>query len=255
VHPIDFPKAYAVLEDAGYSPAFKIDKKQTKYLVRTDNHFSFKRQGDIIELHWGAAPQENIYPIAEELLWQDLNAVQVLDKELYTLSFENTVIFICLHGAKHGWKQIKWIVDLAYLTQSIPESHWFNVLEYARRLGFFRQVCLGLLLSKDIVGAVLPSKVEDLIKIDKHAQQITYDVRASLFKSPRKPNLLGEYLFYLDTRERWKDRLHFLIDVILKPKTPDWRLILLPENLFYFYYIIRPIRLLVNQRKDHVSDI
>ncbi len=255
IHPMDFPKAYDVLEQAGYSPSFKLDEKQRKYLVRTDNHFSFNRLGDIIEVHWGVAPRENIYPISEQQMWLDVNSIQVFDKKLYTLSLENMVIFICLHGAKHGWRQLKWIVDLAYLSRYLPETSWLTLIEHAKRMGFFRQVCLGLLLSIDLVDALLPSKVVELIKTDQHAQLIASKVRASLFEAPTKPSRFGDYLFYLNTRERWQDRFHYVFDLIIKPKTPDWRMISLPENMYLLYYIIRPIRLLFGKGKAPVSDM
>jgi hypothetical protein len=147
IHPQDFSEVYELLCRNGYTPIFGLGSTQKKYQVQSDNHFSFKRQGDIIEVHWKIAPQENIYPIKPEQMWQELDSISLLEREIPCPSPENTILFACLHGAKHGWRQLKWTVDLAYLSQTFNNINWQRLLEHAKETGFYRQVCLGLSLA------------------------------------------------------------------------------------------------------------
>ena len=124
IHPEDFSEVYELLCQGGYTPIFELGSTQKRFQVQSDNHFSFKRQGDVIEVHWKIAPQENIYPIKPEQIWQELNSVSLLEREIPSPSPENTILFACLHGAKHGWRQLKWIVDLAYLSQTFNNIDW-----------------------------------------------------------------------------------------------------------------------------------
>jgi hypothetical protein len=255
IHENDFPRVYDLLLQFGYIPISKLGSKQQKFHVRTDNHFSFNRQGDEFEVHWKIAPQENIHPLTQEKMWQELDSVMVYDKEIHSLSSANTILYACLHGAKHSWKQLKWIVDLAYLGQPLSEQSWLALLGQAKQKGFFRQVCLGLLLAEDLVDVVLPAGVRDLVNTDHEALFMASQVKADMFTEPEKPSQFAGYKFYFKTRERWQDRLRYLIDMIFIPKNPDWLTISLPEDLFFLYYVFRPLRLLYIIGKVALPDL
>ena len=254
IHPKDFSKVYDLLEASGYEPKQKLGRKQIKFQVWSDNQYSFYRQGDTFEIHWDVAPRENIDPWLSEQMWKEKCTVQVLDKRIETLSLENTILFICLHGAKHGWKQLKWIVDLAYYYPLIPENAWTALLDYAKRNGLSRQLSLGLLLASDLVGLTIPGNIHDLISSDPHAQELASKVAASLFRGTLQISLMNDYLFYGSTRERWKDRFCYFIELIFVPKNPDWNTLLLPEWLYFMYYLTRPIRLLYLASKSLLTN-
>lgn len=243
IHPADFSEVYELLCQDGYTPLFELGSTQIRFQVQSDNHFSFKRQGDVIEVHWKIAPQENIYPIKPEQIWQELNSVSLLEREIPAPSPENTILFACLHGAKHGWRQMKWIVDLAYLNQTFNNIDWHILLEQSKKLGLYRQVCLGLLLAEELVGAKMPIKVEGLIHAERSAQRLAARVRGRLFDKANVPSQFEDYGFYLQTRERWRDRLYYLFNMTFVPRRDDWLNLTLPEALYPVYYLFRPLRL------------
>jgi len=252
IHQEDFPKAYDLLVDLGYVPLINLDNRQKKYILRSDNHLSFKRQGDVIEIHWGVVAQENIPPLAVDKLWRDTRLVQLGDQEFHSLSLESAILYMCFHGAKHGWKQLKWIVDLAYLCRSCSENFWLSLLKIARQYGLFRQLSLGLLLAEDLVGIVLPAGVQDQINQDPLAKQLASQIIEGLFTNTGSSTLVGNYRLYMMTRERWHDRLRYILGLIFLPEAPDWRLISLPENLYFLYSLIRPCRLTIRGLKTAV---
>jgi hypothetical protein len=245
IHAEDFSTVYELLCQSGYSPIFELGSKQKKFKVLSDNHFSFSLQGDVFEVHWKIAPQENVYPTTPEQMWQGLHPILVLDREISALSPETTILFACLHGAKHGWRQLKWIVDLAYLGQSMQNINWHILLEYAKNRGFYRQVCLGLLLTKNLVGASFPPKINELIHAEQSAQRLAAQVKGRLFDTANASSHFEDYRFYLQTRERWRDRMYYLLNMTFFPKQDDWLHFTLPEPFYPLYYLFRPLRLLV----------
>ena len=198
----------------------------------------------MIEVHWGIAPRENIHPLTSDQIWQDLQTTTVFEKQIQVPSLENTILYICMHGAKHTWKQLKWIVDLAYFCQSFSEDSLIQLLELAKRNGLYRQVGLGLQLASDLVNLRLPSRVRDLLDTDLHIQALAAQIKTSIFKDHQMLNVLEDYRFYFKTRERWHERLIYLLDIFFLPKTPDWRSISLPEDMYFLYYLIRQVRML-----------
>jgi hypothetical protein len=243
IHPEDFSEVYELLCQYGYTPIFELGSTQKSLQVQTDNHFTFKRQGDVIEVHWKIAPQENIYPIKPEQIWQELNSVSLLEREIPTPSPENTILFACLHGAKHGWRQLKWIVDLAYLSQTFNNIDWQALFELSKKLGLYRQVCLGLLLAEELVDANLPVKVWDSIHTEQSAQRLAAKVQGRLFDKANVPSQFEDYSFYLQTRERWRDRFYYLFNMTFVPRRDDLLNLTLPEALYPVYYVYRPLRL------------
>ena len=255
IHPANYSKANEILENSGYTPTLKLDTRQKKYYIRSNNHYSYSLQGDIFEVHWDIAPPGSILLFTPEKLWPNLISIKILDQEIYALSPEDTILYICLHGAKHGWNQLKWIVDLAYLSRSLSEDGWHTLLEHAKQKGLFRQVCLGLSLAIDLVDAELPAQIRDQLRVNRVAQALVAKVKRSLFKLSSTPSPVDDYKFYLRSLERLPDRLHYLFSLIFIPEEADWLMVSLPETIYFMYYIIRPTRLLYKYGKAAFSRI
>jgi hypothetical protein len=255
IHPIDFSNANDILEKSGYVPTIELDPRQKKYLFRTNNNCSYTLQGDIVELHWDIAPPGSILLFTPDQLWTNIISINILDQDINTLSLEDTILYICLHGAKHGWNQLKWIVDLANVSRSISEDAWYPLLDHAKQKGLFRQVCLGLLLAIDLVNADVPSEIRDQLNSNLVAQALVAQVKENLFKLSNARSPVDNYNFYMRSLERLQDRLYYLLGLIFKPEEADWLIISLPEKMYFGYYFFRPLRLLYKYGKAAFSTI
>jgi len=56
---------------------------------------------------------------------------------------------LCVHGAKHFWERIAWIVDIAQLAGNC-EVDWALLSETAAKKGSTRVLLLGLFLAHDV---------------------------------------------------------------------------------------------------------
>lgn len=156
------------------------------------------------------------------------------------------LLTLCVHGGKHGWEMLKWIVDIAELIRAYPGMDWHGGMELARVLGSERLLHLGLFLAHDLLEAALPEEVSCEIRANPVIQMLAAQVCRGLFHETYDyPGIFARNLFVLQARERWQDRVRYCFRFAMTPTPSDWKLLSLPATLFFLYYPIRLIRLFV----------
>jgi hypothetical protein len=70
---------------------------------------------------------------------------------LPTLSPVDHMVFILIHGWKHQWCRLSWLVDSALIAQRLSAHEWSGVLDQARKQQMLRVVQLGLALCKHVL--------------------------------------------------------------------------------------------------------
>jgi len=65
---------------------------------------------------------------------------------------------LCVHGTKHFWDRLAWIVDVAELITAQPVD-WEESLQIAAGMKSTRVLLLGLYLAHEWLGAALPQPV------------------------------------------------------------------------------------------------
>ena len=64
-----------------------------------------------------------------------------------------------------------------------------------------------------------------------------------MFLKEEDLGLIAVTAFYLQTRDRFKDKLTHVLVRLTIPTVEDWRRVPLPDSLYWMYYLIRPLRL------------
>jgi hypothetical protein len=243
VHKADIPQLYDLLTRSGYNPMLPLDSIEQKWWVRTTSHFGFSHAGDLLEFHWTPIENGFLHPLQIEHFWQEFHPLLIDGQEVRTLSAEDNLLLLCLHGTKHEWYQLKWIADLAYLIQSTPDMDWQALLEQARKSGFLRIIGLSLVLAERTGGATIPSQISSQFQDDQEIQKLARQIEPQIVRggNPEKPDRFP--IFFMRGREQWEHRLYYIVDQLFLPKWVDRRLLTLPEALFPLYFVIRPIRL------------
>src|SRR2546426_126910 len=161
VRPQDLVPARQVLAADGYTPSPPRTPRQEAAIRTTCREDAFRRDADVVELHWAFAPREFPLPL-------------------------------------------------------------------------------------DLDDVPLPEEVACRARDDRAVGALAAQVRATLFR--RMPtgssHSWESRLFHLRTRERWRDRLRYCARVALTPTAGDWAWLRLPDALYPFYYVARPIRLI-----------
>jgi hypothetical protein len=245
VHKRDVPRVRELLVSCGFKPIPTLNRAQQAALLRFDCACNFDNgRGLVLDVHWGFVESYSAYVIDPNPLWKRLEAVAIGGNELLTLSTEDLLLVLCLHGFTHVWERLGWICDIAGLIDVRKGLDWQAVLQNADNLGLRRILLLGLLLAHDLLDAQIPAEIRQAAGTDTVVRDVADQVQAQLFRERgAPPGLFRGALLDLKMRERQRDRIRSCLRLILTPRSYDWMSLSLPESLFFFYYLLRPVRL------------
>ena len=141
--------------DAGKIPGqYLFCKTDTKLIVELHNDFT---------LRYFPRP----LPI-EEFFGRQIR-VCLDGREAPTLSVEDQLVLICIHGAKHLWERLIWIADVAALVSRQTGMDWARARASAKAVRAEHLLHTGLRLAADVLHAHLPEDVYALVRQDADA--------------------------------------------------------------------------------------
>ncbi|HEX5734968.1 MAG TPA: nucleotidyltransferase family protein [Blastocatellia bacterium] len=242
----DVFKARDILISAQYLPRYRLGATQRAAMVEQKCEEPFDRDDNAatVDLHWAVIPTRFSFAPDIASIWQGLERVSLSGCEFLTVAPEDLIMLICIHGAKHAWERLGWICDLAELIRARRSLDWNSVIETGRRSGGQRILSLGLFLASDLLDAPLPPGVFESVQSDRQVRSLAAKVYSNLSRRiDRQISVFERDLFYLQSMNRVKDRAHLLSDHI-KPTPLEWQMVPLPPYLSFFYYPLRPIRII-----------
>ena len=247
----DVLKAREVLASAGYLPRYHLGATQTVAMVEQKCEESFDRDdAAIVDLHWSIIPARFSFAPDTDAIWRRLVRVPLLGCEFLTVAPEDLMMLLSVHGAKHAWERLSWICDLAELIRAPGSMDWDSVIEAASRNGGQRILFLGLFLASDLLSAPLPADVFERVRADRRVKLLAAKVYASLFRGiDRQSRFFETDMLYLQSMTRVKDRVHLCLDH-LRPTSLEWQMVSLPHYLSFFYYPLRPARIIEKHWKS-----
>ncbi len=243
----DALRAKRLLESIGYCletvPHWRSDRA---YLRNINNELSFRDPGCWLklDLHWTLLPGYFPPLIDEAGLWAKVRSVPWGGTQVQTLSPEQQVMFLCAHGAKHLWVRLGWLCDLARLIQVEQGIDWTEVFDETRRRHTTRMVLLGLLLAANLMGVELPPAADALADADPRARVLAATVLERL-RNDRPATLVATAAFCVQALERNSQRARLLFGMFLQPTEAEYRVLQIPPELYWAYYLFRPARLAV----------
>lgn len=246
VHRGDLARARDVLIARGYVPEHQLTPLHERAWLRARNDINLRRPDldIVVELHWEVVPRRLGVRFDDDRLWAQPQTVRIGGRDVQTLSAENLLLVLCVHGSKHRWTRLVWIRDLAAIVSNHPHMNWPDLFREARRMGVERMLAVGLHLASDVTGCDLPDDVRELIEAPATAT-LARGVRERLFQSAdRDHSALQRSVFHLKIRERLRDKVRFGLYTAIVPSAADRLLVGLPPALSILYYVLRPFRLL-----------
>lgn len=250
----DFKKADALLIERGY------ERDEYKRSVLGDwkwknHHVEYMHPDTLqkIELHWKLHPGGAKEPSFDQL-WNRKQASTLTKKTTYLLGTEDLYVFLMIHGARHGWFRLRWLVDLADLSKQITDwrlikkmKHSYQVSHIAGQVGLLAEELLDTKLP--LYGHVTERSyrlAEDALFLIINEIDI-HDDRLSRRFLKRADN----YYQSIMTRRQKVFRFYGA----LYPCIDDAKTLPLPKSLHFLYFPLRPFlwmwRQLVIVRGDH----
>jgi hypothetical protein len=217
--------------------------------------YTFDSEGGraIAELHWRLTPLHLRNSLDLEHL-DEPRHVAVDGYRVTTLSAEDTLLVLCIHGDKHHWALLKWILDVAQFLARASDLDWKRLEWKAHRLGCWRLAGLGLRLAAEMLDAPLPGHLLERLRADAGLSRLMSRVQRALVRAEdpstgAPPDMARPYHPY-ELIEHWGDRsrlaARFIGETIRRAVTiteRDTSLVRLPRRLFFAYYPVRAARL------------
>jgi hypothetical protein len=196
-------------------------------------------------------------PLENHRLWNNSETTNFGGMKVNNLSFDDLLIYLCLHGARHCWERLSWICDINEIISAKEDIKWEQINKEAKRLGCEKALGLGLYLINEFFGRRTPVLEWQKNKNLALFAELTQQIRDHLFND--EPNMveinnrawfLQEQLFQLKLKEGAWDKLKLHIHhnndylkQIFSLNKVDKELLQLPPWLSPIYYIVRPARL------------
>ncbi len=147
----NIPETVAVLESAGYCPQFDPREAHAGQNGFAPGQYSFLSHPHKIlaEFHTERTLRYFPIPIDFQDLTGRLMTVEIGGQRLRTFSIEDTLVMLCVHGAKHFWERLGWVLDIATLVAAQPVD-WTLLNRIAAKMESTRVLHLGLYLAHDL---------------------------------------------------------------------------------------------------------
>lgn len=259
VSPEDLTRAGEVLKGLGYElepHPYAATPLQHKYynLIENEKHEVYLRKEICLELHW-----QHDYQTEQSFddLWASREERPFMGGKTAVMGADDRYPALFIHAAEHGFMRLRWLLDL-YELQKKPGYSW------ERLLGLMEQQGVGeiLLAAMLVMYRLRLPGLKDLdvgrFSLTGGEDGVLLRVDAALEKTAQRAVDLCDRVWPLLLQERsptdpeWKayDRLlpravygktpiQWILTV-MGPTVYEFRLIALPDWLFWLYFIIRP---------------
>jgi hypothetical protein len=252
-------RAVEILRNEGYAPrggygvadlgrpgAYEIAMAQTGRLIE-------------IDLHWRLIPPYFPLTLDGEDLWRRAVRVEIEGGAVRTLAPADHLLYLCAHGAKHGWQALGGICDLAEQTRAsshtspqtssqTPSIDWDELSARAEQAGARRAFGLGMLLAHDLLGAAVPA---DVLEAARREPAVVRAARSFIGyvndPSDDGPGFYQRWSVPLRVIAKPRARLRYLAARALLPSADDREFLRLPPVLHPLYYLLRPVRVALKE--------
>lgn len=161
----DFREATDVLRAGGYVVEDSFPVFGEKTLQERDT-------GLCVDLHFRVTPERYPFTFPFDRLWDGRVDVPLCGKAVQTFGPSDLLPVLAVHGTRHYWIQLEWLVSFAGLIRHEPID-WARVLRISRQRGCDRMVLLGLHLSRELLGFSLPERVSTVVENDPIVRRLS----------------------------------------------------------------------------------
>ncbi|HEX6729321.1 MAG TPA: nucleotidyltransferase family protein, partial [Pyrinomonadaceae bacterium] len=219
----DVFKAKDVLLDLGYAVSGALSSDQEALLLRTQHSVQFELEGRRIltELHTEVASHLFASSVSANDLWSQLITLRLNDREVRSLSAEDLLFSLSVHGSRHLWERLSWICDIAELI-SRHDVDWTSLMSRAARTDCERMFYLGPFVAQALLETDLPREVRSKLENDSRLKSLAREIRERLFNGPEHIPATPRQIFRynVELRKSWRARARYLVHA-LRPTDGD----------------------------------
>jgi hypothetical protein len=221
-------------------------------LLRSKNRqlrFTNRVRGTSVDLHWGLLHEMFSFQLDVEQAFNTARRERHEEAEFLSLSPEYLLLYLCAHGTKNCWSKLSELCDVAAHIHSQSEIDWDGCIRLAEANGCELLLKHALLLCERVLGIDLPEMVKQHCR--QNGTTIALSNAAESFlclEGEMRPGYMRALKYYLAFAKTWRERIRLIFVRVFSPAEPDWQHVQLPRRLFGFYYVVRPLRFLQEQK-------
>lgn len=249
VDPSSVWDADRTLKDGGYirtTPEYELSSGQAAAFMKIRKDFSYihPKSAIHVELHWRWSQNSYLLPLSLDELWPGRDFVRFGSNGVAAMPRQELLLYLCAHGAHTGWFRLKWLCDIAELTQEDSDLDMPQVIARAQELGVTRMLAQGLLLAHQILDQPLPSALSVEVRKNRTVQSLVEIATDSLQRDERFWSIDNTPLSWMPAQLRY--RLKLRGDLRYKRHnayfhsfwTDSCQWIHLPQWLFPLYFVL-----------------
>ncbi len=211
VRPEQLEAAVEVLCTSGYRLPYTPAKREAQR--RYFHAYTLSHQGGdgYVDLHWRITKHHFFpFPLEMQGVWDRSGWVTLQGVPVRTLSLEDQLLLMCVHGTVHRWSELRWLSDIAALVHRDSKLDWEMLLARSRSLNSERMVLLGLSLCEQLLGSVLPEGVQQRLRATPIIARLRAQVASWLFADQVTWwRYVSQYGFPARTLSRPSDRVRY----------------------------------------------
>jgi len=238
----DFRMIAAKILTKGYEPLYPIDaftEDMVMFEMNNDCPFYDVKRGLAVEVHWDffrklALPTKKFKP------WEETKTVTINGYKIQTLCNETHLLYHSLHGSKHVWERLEWIVDIDRFIRAMPDLDWDKILKMAKGMGAQKMFLLGIALSQRYFQTPLPANIRTLCQESDLEPSITYVESEFNSDDPSPEDSLVKLSKVVGLRDNLYYKTLTILEFLFRPGINERRTIILSDKLFWLYWPLRP---------------
>ena len=199
-----------------------------------------------VELHWRLFSDEFNTGIENIDIKQNINEVVLSKYKFKLFQVEILVLYLCVHGAKHNWERVEWLLDISKLTTT-QEINWEELLNLAKKSKTEKILFSTFYLCQVVLDSKLPILLEEklkqkkILKLSKDFENLFYNRFEDVLSKKIESKNISKIQF--DLLEGYRSKLLFIFS-LLTPTEQEYKLFKLPSYLNIIYYLVRPFNIL-----------
>jgi hypothetical protein len=212
VPPSQLPAARRLLAEKQYRCDFDWRSwREVIFQKMVGYHYAYVNPEETVrvELHWAVSPPKQRCWLDGPPFWSRVTSTQVAGKSIAVSPPEDVLPYLCLHGARHWWCRLKWLMDVGMLISGYPDLDWDHATEQARDARILRIFYLGVHLAQQNLDVPVPPAVQKRIAAERAVQEMAERIQTLFLREgvEREPDHSDRWWFHSRLRERLRDRI------------------------------------------------
>ena len=229
-----------------FNTQFNLTGCQEDYYLNSKYYYiNFTRSDNkvALDLHWDSAAPNYSFSRPLNYFYNRLDESEINNKKFQVLGTEDLFLQLCIHGTKHNFSRFNWITDIANLTVVKSDMDYDYIISEAKKLNCINILALSVSLINNLFNLEIPLSSSINLKYKNKISEQEKSLITTIFKLDNDYNSIADSLIPKIFNSN-SDKLKFYVNNYIYPTPIEFSLINLNKNVFFFYYLIRVVRII-----------